>query len=196
MSTSKGLTLSLLIITALAFPGCAAIRGSLSMEDPLNAEEHNNLGVIYEREGKHKLALREYSRAIESDPSLATPLVNTANVYYKLGEYTNAEKYYKKALSKDERNLEAANNLASLSLETREDYEDALLYMLGATKGARTIPPYALDTLGALYIKTGDMEEGRSLLLRACGSEEIQVTTLEQVKTHLAEIGETCGRVN
>ena len=196
MSTSKLLICSLLTIMALVLPGCAALTGSLYMDDPLSAEEHNNLGVIYEREGKYELALREYSRAVESDPGLVTPLVNTANVYYRTGEYTNAEKYYKRALSLDRRNLEAANNLASLNIETGEGYEEALGYMLGATEGARTIPSYALDTLGVLYIKTGDMEEGRSLLLRACGSEGIEETTLEQVKTHLAEIGEACERVN
>jgi tetratricopeptide (TPR) repeat protein len=181
------------MITAIMLTGCAALTGPLFMEDPLSAQEHNNLGVIYEREGKYELALREYSQAIESDPGLVTPLVNTANVYYGLGEYTNAEKFYKKALSKDERNLEAANNLASLYIETGEGYDEALGYILRATEGAETIPPYALDTMGVLYIKTGDTEQGRSLLLRACGSDKVQEATLEQVKIHLAQIGETCG---
>ncbi len=184
------------MVTAVMLTGCAALTGSLFMEDPLSAEEHNNLGVIYEREGKYELALREYSQAIESDPGLATPIVNTANVYYVLGEYTNAEKFYKKALSIDERNLEAANNLASLYIETAEGYDEALGYMLRATEGAETIPPYALDTMGVLYIKTGDTEQGRSLLLRACGSDKIQEATLEQVKIHLAQIGETCVNAN
>ena len=162
------------------------------MDDPLSAEEHNNLGVIYEREGKYELALREYSKAIEGDPELVTPLVNKANVYYKLGQFTNAEKYYKKALSVDLKSVEAANNLASLYIETGEGYEQGLGYMLEATEGAEYIPPYALDTMGALYIKTGDMEKGRSLLLEACRSEDIHKETLEQVRAHLAEIGESC----
>lgn len=166
------------------------------MEDPLSAEEHNNLGVIYERDGKYELALREYSRAIEDGPSLVTPLVNKANVYYKLGELTNAEKYYKKALSKDEKNLEAANNLASLYIETGEDYEEALAYMLRATQGVDTISPYALDTMGVLYIKTGNTEQGRELLLKACRSEDIREAILVQAKTHLAEIGESCEGAN
>ncbi len=184
------------MITVVMLTGCAALTGSLFMEDPLSAEEHNNLGVIYERDGKYELALREYSRSIENDPSLVTPLVNTANVYYRLGEYTNAEKYYKKALSIDKKNLEAANNLASLNIETGEGYEEALVYMLKATEGTETIPPYALDTMGVLYIRTGDIEEGRELLLKACMSEDIQETTLTQVKEHLTEIGETCNSAN
>lgn len=182
----------ILLTAAIALSGCAAITGQLFMEDPLTAEEHNNLGVIYEREGKYDLALREYSKAIKSDPELVTPLVNKANVYFKLGEYTNAEKYYKKALSKDERNLEAANNLASLYIETSEGYEEALGYMERATEGVDETAPYALDTMGVLYIKTGNQEKGEELLLRACESDNISEETLTEVKEHLGEIGGTC----
>lgn len=162
------------------------------MEDPLTAEEHNNLGVIYEREGKYDLALREYSMAINSDPSMVTPLVNKANIYYKLGEFTNAEKFYKKALSKDQMSLEAANNLSSLYIEAGEGYDEALSYMKTATQGLEEIPPYALDTLGVLYIKTGNVNKGKEFLLRACESEDTSEDTLSQVKANLREIGETC----
>lgn len=190
-------------ITALFFAGlmfsltgCAAITGQLFMEDPLTPEEHNNLGVIYERERKFDLALREYSLSIKGDPELITPLVNKANVYYKLGEFTNAEKYYKKALSKDSKNLEASNNLSSLYIETGEDYEEALGYMLTATEGLEEIPSYALDTLGVLYIKTGDIEKGREMLLMACQSEDITENTLSEVNKNLNEIGDACPALN
>lgn len=181
-----------ILTAAIALSGCAAITGQLFMEDPLTAEEHNNLGVIYEREGKYDLALREYSLAIKNDPELVTPLVNKANVYFKLGEYTNAEKYYKKALSKSQTNLEAANNLASLYIETGEGYDEALGYMERATEGMNEKPPYALDTMGVLYIKTGNVEKGKELFLRACESEGISDETLSEVIEHLAEIGGTC----
>lgn len=180
------------LATAVLLSGCAAITGQLFMEDPLTPEEHNNLGVIYEREGKYDLALREYSLAIKGDPALITPLVNKANVYYKLGEFTNAEKYYQKALSKDDKNLEAANNLSSLYIETGEGYDEALGYMLTATEGLEVIPPYALDTLGVLYIKIGDIEKGREMLLRACESGDITENTLSEVNKNLREIGGAC----
>lgn len=183
-----------LILSAAALSGCAALTAQFTMEDPLSAEEHNNLGVIYEKEGKYELALREYSKAIENGPELVTPLINKANVYYKLGEYTNAEKYYKKALSKDEKSLEAANNLASMYLEIGSGYDEALSYMLSATEGNADIPPYALDTLGALYIETGNIESGKELLLSACGSGEVDTVVMEQIISRLAQIGERCPR--
>jgi len=181
-----------LLIMCVMLPGCASLTASYFMKDPLSAEEHNNLGVIYEREGKYDLALREYKKAIDKDGALVTTLVNTGNVYFKLGQLTNAEKYYKRALGKDEKNLEAANNLASLYIETGAGHREGLGYMLTAVENVEEIPPFALDTLGVLYIKTGDKEAGRNLLFRACRSEEIEEEILEHIKTHLAKIGETC----
>ncbi|MEQ9619400.1 MAG: tetratricopeptide repeat protein [Deltaproteobacteria bacterium] len=160
------------------------------MKDPLTAEEHNNLGVIYEREGKHELALREYKRASAIDGELVTPIVNTGNVYLKLGKYKKAVKYYKKALKKDPANIEAANNLASAYIETGENLEEGLSYLLAATKLQEPVPAYALDTVGVLYLKTGDRGKARKYLTEACksasGSEELK----EEIKSHLAELGE------
>ncbi|MGB3364728.1 MAG: tetratricopeptide repeat protein [Thermodesulfobacteriota bacterium] len=165
------------------------------MKDPLTAEEHNNLGVIYEREGKNDLAIREYKSAISNDNTLITPIVNLGNVYFKEGEYTKAEKYYKKALKKDKTNLEAANNLASLYLEIGAQYEEGLEYMLQATKDLETIPPYALDTIGGLYIKLGDNVKAEQYLTQACNTVEDNDSLKEEIRSHLWLLGinKRCG---
>ena len=159
------------------------------MEDPLTAEEHNNLGVIYEREGKYDLAIREYKSAVNSDNTLVTPLVNLGNVYFGEGEYTQAEKYYKRALKKDETNLEAANNLASLYIESGEDYKEGLEYMLLATNNMEEIPPYALDTLGVLHLKLGDKMEAEKFFIKACNRVKSNDTLKEEIRSHLLELG-------
>ncbi|MEX0998529.1 MAG: tetratricopeptide repeat protein [Thermodesulfobacteriota bacterium] len=165
------------------------------MKDPLNAQEHNNLGVIYEREGKNDLAIREYKSAISSDNTLATPIVNLGNVYFKEGEYTKAEKYYKRALSNDETNLEAANNLASLYIEIGAQYKEGLEYMLQATKNLETIPPYALDTIGVLYIKLGKNIEAEKFLVQACSNVKNNESLREEIRSHLWQLGinKRCG---
>ena len=182
-------------ILCISLAGCASLHGSIFMEDPLTAEEHNNLGVIYEREGKNDLAIREYKRAINSDDSLITPLVNLGNVYFRKSEYTEAEKYYKRALNKDETNLEAANNLASLYIETGKDYEAGLQHMIAATKHLDNIPPYALDTMGVLYLKLGDKIESEKFLLEACNGVKGNDTLKEKIRSHLLELGinKRCG---
>ena len=169
--------------------GCASLQGSIFMEDPLTAEEHNNLGVIYEREGKLELAIREYKRAINSDNTLVTPIVNLGNVYSKQGEYTNAEKYYKKALTKEGTNLEAANNLAWLYIETGGDYKEGLGYMLAATDKLKEVPPYALDTLGVLHLKLGDKAEAEKFLIQACNTVKGSDALKEEIRSHLLEVG-------
>lgn len=178
-----------LLFVVLIFSGCASLQASLFMKNPLTAEEHNNLGVIYEKEGKNDLAIREYKRAISSDDTLLTPIVNLGNVYFKEGEYTKAEKYYKKALTKDKTNLEAANNLASLYLETGAQYEEGLEYILQATKNLEIIPPYALDTIGVLYIKLGDNVKAEQFLTQACNTVDGNDSLREEIRSHLWLLG-------
>ncbi len=197
-NTVKNLLLILnpmILVIMISSGGCASLEGSLFMKDPLNAQEHNNLGVIYEREGKNDLAIREYKSAISSDNTLATPLVNLGNVYFKEGEYTKAEKYYKRALNYDETNLEAANNLASLYIEIGAQYKEGLEYMLQATKNLEIIPPYALDTIGVLYIKLGDNVEAERVLIRACNNIKDNESLREEIRSHLWQLGinKRCG---
>jgi len=184
-----------LVLLIVLLGSCASLRGSLFMEDPLRAEEHNNLGVIYEREGKNDLAIREYKKAISSDSSLVTPQVNLGNVYFKQGEFTLAEKSYKDALELGKTNLEAANNLSSLYLETGKHYDEGLGYMLQAIEGLEIIPPYALDTIGVLYLKLGQKEEAEKFLVQACETVENNENLIEEIRANLWQLGinKRCG---
>jgi tetratricopeptide (TPR) repeat protein len=182
-----------LVIYSVILSGCASIYGSYFMEDSLSAEEHNNLGVIYEREGKYDLAIREYKKAISGDGELIVPLVNIGNVYVKQGEYDEAEKYYKKALGKDKNNIEAANNLASLYIKTGGNYQAGIEALLTATGPQEPAPAYALDTLGVLYFKTGNPEKAGELLNEACKGASGDEKLKNEVNAHLVEIGEING---
>lgn len=180
-----------LIVVSLICSGCASIYGSYLMEDSLSAEEHNNLGVIYEREGKYDLAIREYKKAISGDGDLVVPLVNIGNVYVKQGEYDEAEKYYKKALKKDKHDIEAANNLASLHVKIERGYEEGIDTLLTATESQKPLPAYALDTLGVLYFKTGNREKAGEILNEACKSASGDEKLKNEINEHLREIEES-----
>jgi hypothetical protein len=55
--------------------------------------------------------------------------------------YKDVEKYYMKALKKDEKHLEAANNPAARYITLRENYEMGLEYLTRATNVKSAQPP-------------------------------------------------------
>ncbi|WP_457642927.1 tetratricopeptide repeat protein [Persephonella sp.] len=83
-------------------------------EDPLSPQEHNDLGVAYEKKELLKLAEKEYRKAVKKSKNWDVPYFNLANVYFKQGNYKKAEEYYKKALHINPENADALNNLAYL----------------------------------------------------------------------------------
>jgi len=111
--------------------------------DPLSAEEHNDLGVVYELKGMNDLAQKEYSRAAALKKDWHVPLFNLGNLALRGGDLTTAEKNYRNALDLDPQNADVMNNLAltlhemgrndearalieqALAIECKEEYLDS-----------------------------------------------------------------------
>ena len=80
-------------------------------------EAHNNLGDVYERQGRFKEAIAEYKEATRLDPDAACPCFGLGDVYYKTGRYKEAMAWYKKGLRLDpndrftQKRLEALEDL-------------------------------------------------------------------------------------
>lgn len=159
----------MLVITA-----CSYISSTLFYKDPLTAVEHNNLGVAYEKEGKFELAEREYKMAIDKDSDFTVSIINLGNVYFAQGKLKKAERNYREALDIDPGNINATNNLANLYLEAGKELDTAIELMKRNMSTPDEMPAYYLDTLGQLYVETGEHSKGIDMLKMACTKTEEQ----------------------
>ncbi len=72
---------------------------------------HNNLGVLYDRQGLHDKALEEYEKALAINPSFADAHANLGVAYKRRGNYEKAIEEYQKALAGNPNMAEARTNL-------------------------------------------------------------------------------------
>jgi Flp pilus assembly protein TadD len=154
----------LIILTFFLLAGCSLPR-IIVLNDPLDARQHNDLGVSYQQRGEFDLALREYDRAAEMEEKWARPLINRGNVLAARGDLRQAAKSYRLALRREPGNAEALNNLAWVLLQADET-EEALKW---AERAAAEAPANGavLDTLAAVQIARQDYPAARRTVSRA-----------------------------
>ena len=113
----------LFLLLAFSIPSCSLPR-IVVLDDPLTPEEHINLGVIYERDGKYDEAIKEYRKASEELP---VAYFYIGNAYFHKGDFERSEEFYKKAIRKDPANTDAMNNLAWLYYRWGRNLDKAAL---------------------------------------------------------------------
>ena len=102
-------------------------------KSPHKARPHNNLGDSYEKSGRLKEAMREYTLIVEEiDPNYMRAYYGIGNVYEGIGKPKEAIEQYKKALWMNPKFANAQNNLAmayeaiGMREEAIEAYKKAL----------------------------------------------------------------------
>ncbi|NJC88761.1 MAG: tetratricopeptide repeat protein [Desulfuromonas sp.] len=138
--------------------GCALPR-LIVLNDPLDARQHNDLGVAYEQRSEIDLAGREYRRAAELDEGWALPRINLGNVAARQGDWQGAAGYYREALARHSDNAEAMNNLAWALTQAGRPGE-ALPWARRAVASAAG-DPRCWDTLAEVYLALGRPAEAR-----------------------------------
>jgi tetratricopeptide (TPR) repeat protein len=106
----------LLLLSACPFPRI------LVLKDPLTAEEHLNLGVVYEKNGEYDNAIEQYKLAARE---LTLAHLHLGNTYFQMNEFDKAERSYKRSIKKNPGNADAYNNLAWLYFVKREHLDEA-----------------------------------------------------------------------
>ncbi len=132
-----------LLVSVLALCACSLPR-IVVLDDPLTPEEHVNLGVVYEREGRYDDAVREYRKASERLP---VAILYMGNAYFLKGEFGKAEACYRKAIREDPDNADAMNNLAWLYYRLGRNLDEAESLVLKAIEARPDRADAYRDTL-------------------------------------------------
>jgi Flp pilus assembly protein TadD len=120
--TKKILPLILIfLIAACAMPKIPKI---IVIDDPLTAEQHNDLGVAYEEKGDFDLAGKEYEKAIKKNREWVIPYLNLGHLYYRQDKLDQAERALREGLRVKGDHPDLLNNLAWVLME-KGQLEDA-----------------------------------------------------------------------
>lgn len=117
---------SILLLAVLILVGCAMpkIPQIIVIDDPLTAQQHNDLGVSYEEKGDFALAGKEYEKAIRKNRDWVIPYLNLGHLYYRQDKLDQAERALREGLRVKGDHPDLLNNLAWVLME-KGQYEQA-----------------------------------------------------------------------
>jgi Flp pilus assembly protein TadD len=127
-----GLPVAILLFVAVLLLSSCALPKIVVLEDRLTAEQHNDLGYVYEQKGIFDLAEKEYLLAVKKREDWHVPYFNLGNLMFKMGDYKKSENFFRTALNYNPNNSDVMNNLANALLmqerhrEARQMIEHAL----------------------------------------------------------------------
>lgn len=107
-------SLPLLLMIALA---ACAMPKIVVFDDPLTAQQHNDLGVAYEEKGDFGLAEREYEKALKKNREWVIPYLNLGHLYYRQEKLDRAEHILREGLRVKGDHPDLLNNLAWVLME-------------------------------------------------------------------------------
>lgn len=143
----------LLSAAVLALAGCVHLPAVIPSRDPLTADEHLVLGASYEKEGRLAEAEKQYQAAVTADKRSAEGWVALGDLAFRRGDWSKAEKLFKKALRAKPRHAGAENNLAMTYFAQDKKLAEAERLAQDALDQGGELAPYALDTLEEIRLK-------------------------------------------
>jgi Flp pilus assembly protein TadD len=123
------------------------------------AKAHYDMAVYFQKRNKHNLALQDFQKAIQSDPTDAKTYNAMGISYDKTGDYEQAIQCYEMAVKLDPEMASAYNNLG-YSKMLKGDADGAIEAYHKAIELDETNPRYR-NNLGLVYAKSGKIEQAR-----------------------------------
>jgi predicted CXXCH cytochrome family protein len=140
------------------------------------AEERDNLGSFYLRQGKADLAEEEYRAAIRLSPRQVPPRVDLADLFRATGRDAKAEELLRESIALLPE-AAAPHHALGLALIRQKRYEEALLSVKRASELEPANPRYAYVYAVALQ-SAGRIQEARQVLLGALAASPSNVDIL------------------
>jgi Tfp pilus assembly protein PilF len=107
---------STLLLAILILAGCAMPK-IVVFDDPLTAQQHNDLGVAYEEKGDLGLAEKEFEKALKKNREWVIPYLNLGHLYYRQDKLDRAEHILREGLRAKGDHPDLLNNLAWVLME-------------------------------------------------------------------------------
>jgi len=104
------------VLLMLLVAGCALPK-IVILDDPLTAQQHNDLGVAYEEKGDFALAEKEYEKALKKNRDWVIPYLNLGHLYYRQEQLDRAEHILREGLRARGDHPDLLNNLAWVLME-------------------------------------------------------------------------------
>jgi tetratricopeptide (TPR) repeat protein len=121
--------------------------------DPVNNFAINNLGIYYKKENRWTDYVKLHETIAKILPQYPELFLKLGDGYFQLGDYANAEKYFRKEIEIDPKSSAAYNNLGFL-LKTQKKHAEASKIF----ETAKQLAPNSSDVfynLGSLYTELG-----------------------------------------
>ena len=121
----------------------------------------NFLGIIYDRQKNHTMAIMEYKAGIEINPKVGLLYNNLGVSYLQTGDYENAVNAFSRAIENKYDKSKVYNNLG-LSLSKMGKYQEALINFKKAGDEAK-----AYNNLGCILLQQGKYKQAIDYFERA-----------------------------
>ena len=106
-----------LAMLALVLMQACAMPKIVVFDDPLTAQQHNDLGVAYEEKDDFALAEKEYEKALKKNREWVIPYLNLGHLYYRQDKLDKAENILREGLRAKGDHPDLLNNLAWVLME-------------------------------------------------------------------------------
>jgi tetratricopeptide (TPR) repeat protein len=183
----------LVFILLLTLSGCSLPK-IIILNDPLSAAEHDNLGRIYESQGKFDLAAQQYRSALKQDSKSLPSLLLLGDLSFRTKNYPEAESSYEKAIKLQPGNGDIYNNLCWVYLEQNVELGKAGELIEKAMTTTPEHRAYYLDTKGMVLLRRGNAPESIAAFNEALELlPKDNAAYLVEAYTHLAEAYRAAG---